>query len=302
MQIESVQSRLSDIAGRTRDGSRRQGCEKIGLWGSGQGGRGSVGGLGNEAIAYKSQGFTLGGDRCFGSSSTAGIGIGFGRDRAELPGEGRTDSQAKSASTYGSFSLLPQVQLAWMVGGSQVRFDYDRQVAGAGSEVVRAAWSGRQWLGSLSGSYSFETDNLKIVPYGRIDTSRLEVDAYAESGAGPFALKYESQKLSSRRVSLGMKGEYRYETDFGSVVPRARFEYQRDYARRSETGIGYAALPGGQVSSLGADDQQRRSVIITLGADVNLREGLRVGLQHTFGRSNGGHDSNVTQLRASQNF
>jgi uncharacterized protein with beta-barrel porin domain len=302
-QIDNVQSRIDQLTGGSGVGGETgKDCGHYALWTAGMAGRGSLGGDGSAALRYSNEAMTFGADRCYGDNMTFGLGIGIGRDRSGQKGDGSTTSSgAASASAYGALRIAPQVQVNWLAGVGRVQFDYDRYVAEL-ADMARGHWSGTQWLSSVSASYQLNVGDLHLTPYGRMDASTLQVDSYAETGGGPFALRYQGQRLSTGRVSAGLSGEYRYEADFGRAVPRVKLEYQRDFAHRRQVGLSYADTPGGQNYVVAADDEERRVVTMSIGSDFYLRNGLSFGFHHTFGRANGGNQSNMTQLRAAQRF
>lgn len=300
IQIDSFQTRLMQLDSGT-DASHKSGCEGFAAWVAGSGGNGTVGGRNNRAQGYHAQGLTGGADRCFGSDLTVGIGFGYGEGRSNLDGEGTAALHAATVSAYGTIRLLPKVQLGWMVASGPADFDYERLGASL-DESLRGQWSGNQHLASFSTNYKLEWDDLKLTPYGRYDASLLEVGSFTESGSDAYALKYQGQRFKLNRLTIGLAGEYKIERDFGRIVPRLRLEYQHDYANRQDVIVSYAAMPASPSYIVAADENERRSTMLTIGGDVFLRGGLSFGFQHTFSRSNGGHESNMSQLRATQKF
>jgi uncharacterized protein with beta-barrel porin domain len=303
-QIDNMQSRMAqlqsgDLLAR---GVAAPGCERYAVWGAVLGGRGGLGGDRAYALGFSSEAITVGADRCFGDNVTVGLGIGVGRERSGQQNDGSTASTgAASAASYGTVRLSPKFQVNWLAGVGRVRFDYDRYVADA-PDMARGNWSGTQWLSSVSANYQFNLGDLRLTPFGRMDASTLQVDSYAESGAGFYALRYQGQRLSSQRLLAGFNGEYTYEAEFGRAVPSLKVEYQRDFARRRQVGVGYADSPTGPTYLVAADEEERRMLAITVGGNVYLRNGLSFSFHHTFGRANGGNESNMTQLRATQRF
>jgi uncharacterized protein YhjY with autotransporter beta-barrel domain len=303
-QIENIQSRIAQIQADDAPVPTGQtpGCERYQTWIAGLAGSGSLGGNRTDAFGFSSESITFGADRCFGDNMTIGLGIGVGRERSGQKNDGsNASSGAAAASSYGSIRLSPNFQVNWLAGVGHLKFDYDRSVAEVAA-LAQGSWSGTQWLSSASANYRLKFGELRLNPYGRLDASTLQVDAFAETGAGPYSLRYQGQRLTTERLSAGLNAEYRYEADFGRAVPRLKVEYQRDFARRQQVGLGYADSPAGPSYFVAADEEQRRVLSVSVGSDFYLRNGLSLGFHHTFGRANGGNQSNMTQLRAAQRF
>jgi uncharacterized protein YhjY with autotransporter beta-barrel domain len=299
-QTGNIQSRLDALdAGGPLPGEPAGECAGYTLWSSGLTGFGSVGG--DQGSKFDTSGLSVGGDRCFGEGSTVGVALGYGRDR----GSARTDSSrssgnASTATAYGSVKVLPQVRVAWMAGVGRVELDYDRHVVEQDG-FAHGRWSGTQWQSSVSANYDWRYGPFRLAPFSRMDLATVQFDGYTESGAGPFALRYQGQRLETGRVTLGFNSEYRYEAEFGKAIPRLRVEYTRDFARRQQLQVGYADTPSATYV-LPADDEERRVLSITAGSDFYLRNGLSWGFNLGHSRANGGNGASTAQARLSQKF
>jgi uncharacterized protein YhjY with autotransporter beta-barrel domain len=300
-QTHNIQSRLDGIdADVPGPGQSTGDCGGYTLWSAGVSGFGSVGG--SQGAKFDTSGLSVGGDRCFGESARVGLAVGYGRDRGSSRlDSSRNNGSASSATAYGSLKLLPQVRIAWMAGVGRVEFNYDRQVAELG-DFAHGRWAGTQWQSSVSANYDWRYGDFRLAPFSRVDTSTVQLDGYAESGAGAFALRYDGQRLETGRVTLGVNSEYRYEAEFGKAVPRLRIEYTKDFAKRRQLQVGYADSPGAPGYSLPADEEERRITLINLGVDFYLRNGLSWGFNLGHSRANGGNGASAAQARVSQKF
>jgi len=169
-------------------------------------------------------------------------------------------------------------------------------------DFAHGRWAGTQWQSSVSANYDWRYGDFRLAPFSRVDTSTVQLDGYAESGAGAFALRYDGQRLETGRVTLGVNSEYRYEAEFGKAVPRLRIEYTKDFAKRRQLQVGYADSPGAPGYSLPADEEERRITLINLGVDFYLRNGLSWGFNLGHSRANGGNGASAAQARVSQKF
>ncbi len=296
-QLDNFSGRLAEIRG---DDDIQRRCDKITVWTAGLQAFGTLGNAGGDRFRYDRKGLSIGGDRCFGDKVFAGLGIGYGRERSTVNGDPSTlDGNAATVATYGGIHVSPRLRIDWVAGTGRVDLSYDRYVGDLG-DYAHGQWSANQWLSSAAASYRFSFGDLRIVPYSRVDLATVRRDAYSESGAAGFALAYQGQRLSTGRTMLGVDSEYRYEGEFGEAIPRVKVEYQRDFARREQIGVGYVAGVGN--FTLPADNQESRVLLITAGTEIRWRNGLSLSVQLGHARSNGGNSGSSGQLRVAQKF
>ncbi len=296
-QLDNFNGRLSEIRG--EDDIQRR-CNKLTVWTAGLQAFGTLGNTGGDRFRYDRKGVSIGGDRCFDDKVFAGVGVGYGRERSTLNGDpSALAGNAATVAAYGGIHVSPRLRVDWVVGTGRVDMSYDRYVGDLG-DFAHGQWSANQWLSSAAASYRFSFGDLRIVPYSRVDLATVQRDAYSESGAAGFALAYQGQRLSTGRTMLGVDSEYRYEGEFGEAIPRVKVEYQRDFARREQIGVGYVAGAGN--FTLPADNQESRVLLITAGTEIRWRNGLSLSVQLGHARSNGGNSGSSGQLRLAQKF
>lgn len=296
-QLDNFTGRLTEIRG-DEDIERR--CGKFSLWTAGLQSFGTLGSAGGDRFHYDSKGLSVGGDRCFGDKLVAGAGIGYGRERSTVNGDpSALAGNAATVAAYGAIHFSPRLRVDWLVGTGRVDISYDRYVSDLG-DFAHGQWAANQWLSSAAASYRLSFGDLRVSPYSRVNVATMRRDPYAESGAAGFALAYQGQRLSTGRTMLGVDSEYRYEGEFGEAIPRLKVEYQRDFARREQIGVGYVAGSGN--FTLPADDQESRVLLVTAGADIRWRSGLSLSFQLGHARSNGGNSGSSGQLRLAQKF
>jgi uncharacterized protein YhjY with autotransporter beta-barrel domain/predicted secreted protein len=195
-------------------------------------------------LDYTNVGVSGGIDYRFSSQFIGGIGIGFGRDRADI-GENGTQSTANaySAAVYGSYKPFENVFVDGLIGASWLDFDSTRYITSTGDFAIGSR-SGHQLFGALTAAYEFRDETWLVSPYGRVEFSRSWLDGFTEDGGGMFALRYGDQSIDTLSGVIGLRAEYTYLTEWGSLTPGVRIEYTHDFAGSSRAGLGYADLDG----------------------------------------------------------
>ena len=81
-----------------------------------------------------------------------------------------------------------------------------------------------------------------LSPYARMNAAWVTLDSFTETGGLGGALTYSAQSAEFYTATLGLRGKYTFLTDWGSIAPRFRVEYNHDFAGSSAISLQYADL------------------------------------------------------------
>ncbi|MBV5264887.1 autotransporter outer membrane beta-barrel domain-containing protein [Pinisolibacter sp. B13] len=100
------------------------------------------------------------------------------------------------------------------------------------------------------------------------------------------ALKYGAQSFGDTSLDLGLRGKMAFETDFGSIAPHFRAEFQHDLQSSGSASVSWADRAGGRVCSVPIEGADQTRVMLGAGLDLDWY-GHLVGMeyQNTFGAS-----------------
>ena len=239
---------------------------------------------GAQRMEFSTDGVSAGIDKRFSDRLVLGLGAGFARDKTDIGNGGtNTDARGTALAAYGTYSPSARTFVDTLVGYGSFDMDTERFVPSA-REFATSTRKGDQWFASLSAGYEHRIDGLLVSPYGRLDYASTKLKQAVETGAGQAALVYFDQTLPMFQGSLGLRAESQHDTRFGSVRPRARVEYTRDFedergstiAYADEFGTRYVVAPGGV---------RRNSMLLGIGSDFNFGGGLKLGLDYHWRRS-----------------
>ena len=251
---------------------------------------------------FSSNGISVGVDRRYGDQLALGMGLGYARDSTKIGTDGSSNkSKGYSLAVYGSYQPSPDTFIDGLLGVASLDFDTKRFVA----PINDFAWGqrgGTQMFGSLTGGYEFRNQDMLVSPYARLDFSTNRLRSSTESGAGAYALTYFGQTSSSVQGALGVRGESVHATSFGYAVPMLRAEYRHEFRGTGAAFVGYADQPGGPRYALAQSGSGRDSIVLGLGSDFILRDGLTLSVEYQLSHSFAQDSSYALRVRLTKDF
>ena len=245
---------------------------------------------------FITDGVTVGADLPVSDRLILGLGVSYARDRTKLDDEGsRSHMDGSALAFYGSYQMTPTTYIDGVLGYGALNYVGKRFVSAA-NDFAESRRRGDQVFASVSGGYEYRADGFLVAPYSRLDLSYSRLAAATETGAGANALHYGEQTAQTAQLSFGIRAEAVHQASFGLILPHARLEYQRGLENQGSTQIRYADQIGGSYA-LGAVVSNRNSVVLGLGSDFVLRDGLKLGVDYQTLRSIGGENSQAISLR-----
>ena len=251
---------------------------------------------------FSSNGISVGVDKRINKDLAVGLGLGYARDKATIGTDGSVNrSKGYSLAVYGSYQLQDNTYVDGLLGIGSLDFDTRRFVAPM-NDFALGQRAGTQVFGSLTGGYEWRDRDLLVSPYGRIDFSTDRIKTSTETGAGAFALTYFGQTSTSVQGALGVRAESAHATSFGYAVPKVRAELRHEFRGSGEAFVGYADQPGGPRFGLLSSGGARNSIVLGVGSEFLMRDGLTLSLEYQLSHSFSNDSSYALRLRLSKDF
>lgn len=233
------------------------------------------------AIDFNTSGVSAGVDYRLGRNFIIGAGVGYGRDSSRIGDRGtRSDAEAFNVAAYGSYRPFRNFFIDGLAGYGAMRFNSQRFVVDD-MALVYGTRNGSQFFGSLTAAYQFRWQGLMLSPYARINAAWLTLDAFTENGGFGGALAYSAQTANFYTSVLGLRGKYTFLTDWGSIAPRFRVEYNHDFAGTSTVFLQYGDLIG-PIYSLTTSPASRDRATIGVGTDLMIRDQHRLAFDYQY--------------------
>jgi uncharacterized protein YhjY with autotransporter beta-barrel domain len=252
-------------------------------------------------VTATTAGLSAGADIKLGDGIVVGLGGGYGNDFSRI-GSG---AQVRGTSTlYAAYASLQPAQGAFIdgvIGRGQLDFT-TRRIAAAVDATARGSRDGSYTVAGISLGIDRSDGGLQWSLYGRGEYMDADLNAYTESGAGRYNLRFDARQVSSVTGTIGARFQYRQKVSFGSVTPRVRAEWNHEFADVDAQWLDYADIPGAATYSLTGNGWKREQLQLSLGARFDILKGgwsfdFETGL-----RTGQGEKAGTLQLRLSKQF
>lgn len=232
-----------------------------------------VGGSGNRAdnpletgYDFDQKSITVGADYRFSDKLTAGVSLSYGDTNLKFASNtGKMDASTWMGTVYGLWSPTDHIELTGLLGYGRVDYSSDRRMDYSEgdeliSRVAHGTTRGNQFEGSLTAAYSMSAaGGWTYGPSLSVSATKLDLDAFGESGAQGLDLGYDKQSSDSLQFALGFDVSKAISVAAGVVSPYARVQavYEAKDDKRNVI-IHYLAdttgvLPGIRLTTLSPD-------------------------------------------------
>jgi len=236
------------------------------------------------ALKVKTDGVSIGTDYRLSRRAVLGASLGHARSNSDL--SGLSDAQTSSGNSltlYGSF----EPAAAWYVDAalSLARNDFSLKRNTSTGGQAHADTRGTGTGMSLTTGYQLLGRATVVSPYARIETLRVKVDGYTESGDTPFSVN--EQRVRSNVIALGTEAQFIFATRYAIVVPHGRVELQRQSERNG--GNLNATLVGSDLQLVAEPNAEpdKNFGLWSLGLSAQFKRGVAafIDYEQLFGKS-----------------
>jgi uncharacterized protein YhjY with autotransporter beta-barrel domain len=201
---------------------------------------------------------------------TAGLGGGYGNDVSHIDGDAGVLRATNSVvAGYASYTPVGEAFVDGMLGYGTLDFSTRRRVAAVNAVAVGER-GGVMMFGALAAGIDRQSETLRWSAYGRVEFVEADLDAYVESGAGRYDLRFDPRSLSSLTGALGGLAEFRQKTAFGWIVPRARVEWRHEFAQTDPQWLDYADIPGASIYHIDTEGWKREQFDVSFGTRAEV--------------------------------
>ena len=181
------------------------------LWVSTSVNSGSQGAIGQfDGFDYRVNAFSLGADKRFSDDSLVGVALSLGStsvDQNDFRAGDDAGVQGTYLSLYGAMNITPEFYVGGTLSGGQVATESDR--AAIVGRTARAEFDTSSVTGKVDLGYKIHLGDSKayLTPIASFERTRLNQDAYTETGAGAAGLSVASQSLTRNEAAAGLRFE-----------------------------------------------------------------------------------------------
>ncbi|MBX3565313.1 MAG: autotransporter domain-containing protein, partial [Sphingomonas sp.] len=217
-------------------------------------------------ITATTSGLSAGVDIKLADSLVAGIGGGYGNDVTHIGGSAaRVRSTSSLFAAYASFSPGNSAFVDGMVGFGDLSFGTRRAVATLNVNALGSR-DGHYTVGAIAAGLDRQGESLRWSVYGRGEFLKARLDAYTETGAGRYNLRFDQRDIGSLTGTLGARIEFTGKTGFATITPRLRAEWNHEFADADAQFLDYADIPGASLFSFTTQGWSRDQLQLGAGA------------------------------------
>ncbi|MBY8823840.1 Ig-like domain-containing protein [Sphingomonas colocasiae] len=252
-------------------------------------------------VTATTSGLSGGADIKLAEGLLVGVGGGYGNDVSRTATGARVRGKSTLYAAYASFQPIENGFVDGMIGRGQLDFTTRRHVAAVNGTA----------LGKRSGDYSVAALALGIDRmdgalmwslYGRGEYMGADLDAYSETGADRYNLRFDARRVESLTGTIGGTIQYRRKAGFGSITPRMRAEWNHEFADVDAQWLDYADIPGLAIYALQGNGWKREQFQLSLGTRFDILKGrwqfdVEAGL-----RTGQGENGTTLQIRVGKAF
>jgi autotransporter-associated beta strand protein len=222
------------------------------VWAAGFGGTQTTDGntaLGSNNATSSIYGTAVGADYRFSPDTLAGFALAGGGTNFSVASGGTGRSDLFQAGAFIRHNVGPAYISGALAYGWQ-DVTTNRTVTITGIDRLRAEFKANTWSGRAEGGYRFVAPwvgGIGITPYAAAQFTTFDLPAYAEqvlSGAGTFALVYDSKSVTDTRSELGIRTDKSFVMPDSVLTLRGRFAWAHDYNPDRSIAATFQALPG----------------------------------------------------------
>jgi autotransporter-associated beta strand protein len=222
---------------------------------------------------FYSGGFLSGIDHRFGPNLAMGLSLGYqyGNASIDAPASG---SVIGNSARYGLYTTVfdEATRLNLYVGGAQDFFSTSRDISFGGlgrTATAKPKGSELNWNARLESDYRTRTLGT-LTPFAEVNSDRLNVKSFTESGAGALDLSVAEQTAESLRSVLGLRESLKFRDEFYTCLGYVSAAWQHEYKSQSRPIDAQLASGAGSAFSVTTVDMPRDGALLGAGFSVKM--------------------------------
>ncbi len=244
--------------------------------------------------SFSTPGISVGFDTTIHPSLALGIAVGYGSDKTSISDDASSNGQLISYMGYGSANIIKKIYLDVQLGYSSGSFDSNRTMSSDsiklnGHRNTSAIFSSVK----LSGTYAIQ--NVKLTPYGRLDSANTSFGSYAETGDSLMALNYGQTDFRYNTTTLGLKSAYTYSLAHGTYDPFIRLEQKFSNSNTVNQSMSYVNVPS-KIYTLQSSPLPTSSELIGLGFTYTSKNIGSANIEYNYTVGENGYQQNNFRL------
>jgi|GEM_PF-1891612 len=242
-----------------------------------------------DGYSAKLSGLAVGADKQVSSDLVLGLALGLTRadvDQEDFRSGDTTRINNTQLMGYGTYDITPALYVEGAL--SYAGNTYANKRAAAVGRTATADFNGSQLGARIGLGYGIDLGNkTKITPMASVDFTRLNQDAYTETGAGAINLSVASQSVNNTRVGLGARLTRDYDAGATTYRPEVSLNWYQDSNAANNDVVSSFVGGGSSFVTPGASSSNRSGVNLGLALTVASNKTTSIQVRYDLDKSSG---------------
>lgn len=302
-----MQSLLEAMSGGAAGDDTGGGFSRLGVFVSGRISAGDRDRTANvEGFEYDVAGLTVGADYRFTDTLILGGALGYAKTNTDLDaGRGSLDNKGYSLTLFGTYYQNENFYIDGSLTYGNGNYDQERRVRytlpdrAEVDQTFFSSFDGDQLGLTLNAGYEIRRDALTLVPTGRLQYIKADIDSYREDrvsnpevdGSG-WGVTVDDQSFKSFTLSLGGQVNYAMSQSWGVLLPYASLEWVHEFENNDDAVTGrFVGDPSGTGFVLPVDESDSDYFNFGVGVSAQFTGGKAgfINYQQVLGYDNLDH-------------
>lgn len=227
--------------------------------------------VGSDPYEFDSWSIAAGTDYRLTEAWTAGASLSFETSDTDFADNiSKTDMSTVGLSFYGMYTFQPNMYLEGTAGYNWTSYSAERYTGLPGFAAAESDPKGHLWQFSLELGRDFEYERWRFEPSVSGAYSRIEIDAYSETGAGAANLTVSDQDAHSFIGSIGGRIGYEYNNPNSFFIPEVHAYWEHEFANDSRNIESAFSNAPGAIFAVATEEPDRDYVRVGLGLTGHL--------------------------------
>jgi len=237
---------------------------------------------------FDAYGITAGMDMRVSNGLVVGFAAGYGNTKADYTSSnGSMEMDGYSLAAFGTLYKKDRYYVDGIVNLTHNKFDSSRTFVTPNNVTQTAIGEtdGNVLTVGLGMGYEDHIKDVTIGPFVRLNYTRVDIDGFSETGAGPVGMQVDKQELSSFEGIIGFQASKIISQPWGVLIPQLRVEMVHEFENESRiVNARFLGAVGNGINTvlkLPTDRPDRNYFNLALATSAQFSHGRTAFVQYT---------------------
>lgn len=262
----------------------------------------------DEGFDFDTQGITAGVDYRLNSKAVIGVAIGYANFDSTVEIGAKVESSAMTFSAYGSFNVTDNFYVDARASFGNPDFNQQRSVdftlqGNQVEKIAKGETQGSQQSYIITSGYQFNKNGWQFTPSVSAEFYKSQIDAFVETGAGPWGVGFSEQNFKTTRFTMGLQTSKSISLNNGVLIPSLGYTLIHENQNGDEVILmRISGMPAGEFFESPTSFNDGDYSMVDLGLTFVSSNGKQAFIQYSKAVGWEGFDKNTVNLGARFEF